>query len=98
MKTYYHATNFSNLASILNSGIELRNVEQCVYLCEKPEDCLKFAILHDELDILVCKCVCDKKDIIEAFDHDEYFFKCRCFASIKPIPEKDIVSYTRYNI
>lgn len=46
MKTFYHATPFSNLIEILDKGIECRNVEHIVYLCEKPEDCLKFARIH----------------------------------------------------
>lgn len=98
MKTYYHATSLTNLVSILDTGIELCNIEQYVYLCEKPEDCLKFALLHGEHNVLVCECVCNKKDIIETFDHSKYFFKCRCFASTKPISEKNIIGYTSYKL
>lgn len=96
MKTFYHATPFSNLIEILDKGIECRNIERIVYLCEKPEDCLKFARIHGNTDVLVLKVRVPDKDVIETFDHSEAFFKCRCFASTKPIKLHNIVEYVRY--
>lgn len=55
MKTYYHATSMTNLASIEDKGLLCKGIEHLVYLCEKPSDCLKFVILHGLQDILVCK-------------------------------------------
>ena len=46
MKTYYHATPFKNLIEILDKGIECRNIEGIVYMCETAQDCLKFAYMH----------------------------------------------------
>ncbi len=84
MKTYYHATELSNLNSIVCSGLELRNMEKLVYLCEKPEDCLKFALVHGVRgEVLVLTVELDEADVIETFDHSEAFFKCRCWVLLR---------------
>lgn len=99
MKTYYHATELSNLNSIVCSGLELRNMEKLVYLCEKPEDCLKFALVHGVRgEVLVVTVKVADEDIIETFDHSEAFFKCRCFGSTKPIAPDSITDYMKYTI
>lgn len=98
MKIFYHSTSFKNLTEIVDKGIECRNIEKLVYLCEKSEDCLKFAYMHGCKDILVLKVKVDESDIVETFDHSENFFKCRCFASIKPILPKSIIEYMRYTL
>lgn len=48
MKTYYHATSFTNLSEILEKGIECRNTEGIVYMCETAQDCLKFAYARQQ--------------------------------------------------
>lgn len=99
MRTLYHATKMSNLASILNKGLELRNAERLVYLCEKPEDCLKFALVRGmQGEVLVVAVQVADKDIIETFDHSPTFFRCRCFASTKPIAAESITNYMKYTI
>lgn len=98
MKTYYHATPFKNLIEILDKGIECRNIEGIVYMCETAQDCLKFAYMRGNTDVLVLKVRVPDKDVIETFDHSEAFFKCRCFASTKPIKLHNIVEYVRYKL
>lgn len=98
MKTYYHATDFDNLVSILDKGIELRNAEKLVYLCEKPEDCLKFAKVYGKTEVLVLTVEVEEDDVIETFDHNERFFQCRCFGSTKAIPLSRITEWMKYTI
>ena len=98
VKTMYHATAFENLPSILDKGLELRNCEKLVYLCDKPFDCLKFAKLHGVSTVLVCKVKVKESDLIETFDHSEAFFQCRCWGSVKPIPISNIKEFTKYEI
>lgn len=97
-KFYYHATPYSNLGSILMDGIEPRNVEHCVYLCESKHDALKFLVLRGCADILVCKCKLNENDVIETFDHSKDFFNCRCFGYDKTIRIKDIVDFMRFDL
>ena len=53
MKYYYHATRMENLHSIMLSGLN-PGVDGLVYMCEKPEDAIKFLAIHGYRDILVC--------------------------------------------
>lgn len=94
--TYYHATSMSNLCSIVEKGLLCKNVEKCVYLCEMPEDCLKFTAARGITNVLVCEVCIDESQVIETFDHSYDFFKCRCFASTKDIDPKQIKNYVQY--
>ena len=98
MKTYYHATPFKNLIEILDKGIECRNIEGIVYMCETAQDCLKFAYMRGNTDVLVLKVKVNEKDVIETFDHSQAFFKCRYFGSKMPIKQHNIVEYVRYKL
>lgn len=96
MKTYYHATDVNNLASILNTGLEARNPENIVYMTEKPDDALKFVALRFYPEILVVKIKIPKKlehKVIETFDHNPNFFKCRAFGYQGDIPTSMIEPY-----
>lgn len=94
---FYHATPYSNLSSICTSGLKL-SCDGVVYMCKKPEDCLKFAMMHGVMSVLVCKVDIPKEWVIETFDHSEAFFKCRCFGSTKPIPVSKIKDYVQYDL
>ena len=61
MKVLYHATNMKNLGSILENGIEARNIEKLVYLAETPQDALKFIALRFYPEMLVIKVKIPKK-------------------------------------
>lgn len=99
MKTFYHATNIENLASIMSTGLETRNIEKLVYLAETPQDALKFIALRSYPEMLVVKVKIPKKyehKIIETFDHNYIFFKCRAFGYQGNIPPNMIVGYMKY--
>lgn len=95
-KLYYHATPFSNLNSIAEFGIEPRNAEKLVYLCETAQDCLKFALMHGCRDVLVLECSLPVKEIEETFDHSEAFFKCRCWGISRTIKQSEIKKFYHY--
>lgn len=95
-RVLYHATPLGNLLSILDKGIEPRNVEGVVYCCEKPEDCLKFAKVRGVTDALVCKIAIWDSGVFETFDHSYEFFKCQCFGVGRTIKLSEITDYFRY--
>lgn len=92
---YYHATPFNNLNSILEQGLH-RSIDGVVYLCEKPEDCLKFAGVHLIQHVLLCEVNIPASWVVETFDHNITFFKCRYYGSTKDIPISRITNYTEY--
>lgn len=99
MKILYHATSMENLGSILENGIEARNIEKLVYLAETPQDALKFIALRFYPEMLVIKVKIPKKyehKIIETFDHSYNFFKCRAFGYQGNIPCYMLDSYEVY--
>lgn len=96
-KTYYHATPFSNLDSILENGIH-RSIEGVVYLTTKPGDAAKFVAIRGCGDILVCKVSVDEELVEESFDHNEKFFKCRAFMYSKDILPYEIEDFIRYTV
>ena len=86
LKTYYHATPFENVDSIMCKGI-LCGVDGVVYLTENKEDAARFLIVRGCKDILTVEVVIDDKNVEETFDHSYQFFKCRAFGygdNIKP--------------
>lgn len=96
-KTYYHATPFTNLDSILEYGIR-RSMEGIVYLTTKPEDAVKFIAIRGYKDILVCQVSVDEELVEESFDHNERFFKCRAYAYSQDILPIEIEEFLRYEI
>lgn len=96
-KTYYHATPFTNLDSILEYGIR-RSMEGIVYLTTKPKDAVKFVAIRGCKDILVCQVSVDEELVEESFDHNEEFFKCRAYAYSQDILPNEIEGFLRYEI
>lgn len=94
----YHATSYSNLYSILDDGIITNNAEGIIYLCEKPEEAARFPYMHLVRDIVVFEVEVNKKNIIETFDHNEVFFRCRAFGHIGNIPASKIENVYRYDM
>lgn len=94
----YHATSYENLISIMDNGIKASNIENLVYLCEKPEEAVRFPYMHLIRDIAVFEVEINKKNIIETFDHSEAFFKCRAFGHIGDIPASKIKNVYRYDM
>ena len=99
MKVFYHATSIENLNSILENGIEARNIEKLVYMTENPQDALKFVALRFYPEIVVIKIKIPKRyehKIVETFDHNHNFFKCRAFGYKGDIPLSMLSSYEIY--
>lgn len=97
---YYHATAYTNLASILSSGIN-RGIDGCVYFTTQPNDAAKFAYCHGVIDIIVFEIeltTSENNKVFETFDHNKAFFKCRSFAIDKDIHPNRIKNIFRYNM
>lgn len=97
-RSYFHATAYSNLDSIVSNGIKNDNIEGIVYLCETANDCLKFLSLRGIKDILVIEVKLDEKEVFETFDHSKEFFKCKCFGINRTINRKEFEHLWRGNI
>lgn len=86
-KTYYHATPFENLESIMVKDQEIRRgCDGVVYLTEKPEDAVKFLIIRGYTKILVIGVDLEEDMVSESFDHSEAFFKCKAYMYLENIP------------
>lgn len=96
-KSYYHATPFENLDSIIADGLK-RGYDGVVYLAETPEDALKFLRIRFCTDTLVIRVDLEEAEVEESFDHSQAFFQCRAFMYPHDIPsdELDINSMTRW--
>ena len=79
-KTYYHATPFENLESIMVKDQEIRKgCDGVVYLTEKPNDAVKFLVIRGYTKILVIGVNLEEDMVSESFDHSEAFFKCKAY-------------------
>lgn len=98
-KVYYHATSYENLGSILVDGIKASAIDGVVYMTEKEEDAIKFLYIRGCRDIVTFKIkVADNSKVIETFDHNPVFFKCRCFGYCGDIPCNMIEPSKRYEL
>ena len=98
MRYMYHATPYENASSILNNGIR-PGATGAVYMCEHPNEAIRFLIPRQPASIAVFKIKILKKDeqyIKESFDHNIDFFKCRAFGYVGTIPTEKIISYEVY--
>ena len=97
LKTYYHATPFENLESIMSKGL-LKGCDGVIYLTKKPEDAIKFVAIRGCKKILVIELELEDNMIEESFDHRQLFFRCNAYTySENIIPNKLIVMY-KYEI
>lgn len=98
MRYMYHATSMDKLVDILETGLK-PGVDGVVYLCEKPFDAAKFLIVRGLKEIIVFKVKIYKKDekkIVETFDHNTAYFKCRAYGyqgEIKPSNIEQVIKY-----
>lgn len=86
LETYYHATPYENLSSIIVDGIKA-SYEGIVYLTKERDDALKFVAVRGYKDILTVEVLIDSEKVEETFDHNLMFFKCKAFGykgDIKP--------------
>lgn len=96
-KTYYHATPYENLISIMMSGIYAGG-DGYVYLTNSPESAATFVAIRGCKDILVCGVDLEEDLLDESFDHSLAFFKCRAWMHKGDISVDDIKDYYRYKI
>ena len=78
LKSYYHATPFSNLNSILEKGIKV-GIDGVVYLTEEPDEAVRFVAIRGFKKILVIEVEVEEDMVEESFDHNFNFFKCKAF-------------------
>lgn len=89
---FYHATNFSNISSIIDEGL-VPGADGIIYLADSFENAVKFVILRGYKRILVCEVDLDESQVEETFDHSPAFFQCKSYGYDKVIPFFDIVLY-----
>lgn len=94
-KTYYHATPFENLESILEKGIR-RGCDGVVYLTEKPEEAAGFVAIRGHKKILVAGVDIEKDMVTESFDHSQAFFKCKAYVYPEDISLGEIRGFLQY--
>lgn len=91
---YYHATDIKNTRSILEDGIK-PGYDGVVYLCETPEDCLKFMLVRGYHEAAVFEVDLDESEVAESFDHSQTFFGCRAYMYPRTIHTiDDLFNYT----
>jgi len=95
LKTYYHATPYENLESIMDQGI-LRGCDGVVYLTEKPYEAARFVVIRGCNKILVLGIEMDENLVKESFDHSQAFFKCRAYTYPEDIPADEITEFLKY--
>ena len=95
IKTYYHATQYGNLESIMAQGI-LRGCGSVVYLTESPEDAAKFVAIRGHRKILVLGVELEENMVSESFDHNPVFFGCQAFTFHEDIPADEITEFLKY--
>ena len=79
LKSYYHATPFENLGSIMENGIQT-GCDGVVYLTEKPEEAARFVAVRGYKKILTIEVRLEESMVKESFDHSEMFFKCKAYS------------------
>jgi len=96
-KTYYHATPYENLESIMDQGI-LRGSDGVVYLTERPEDAAKFVAIRGCRKILVLGIEIYEDMVEESFDHSQAFFRCKAYTYSDDIPADEITEFLKYEL
>lgn len=97
LKTYYHATPYENLNSIMEKGI-LRGCDGVVYLTEKPYEAARFVAVRGHNKILVLGVEIEEDMIRESGDHNYLFFKCLAYTYPEDIPADEITEFLKYEI
>lgn len=96
---YYHATDYSNMESILENGLKVSSWDKVVYMCKKPNEALRFTALRFlektvvfEIDIPTK----EKDKVSESFDHSESFFKCKAYMYSENVPKEWLSVHSVY--
>ena len=95
IKTYYHATPFENLESIMALGI-FKGYDGVVYLTEKPEEAARFVAIRGCRQILILGVKLEEELVNESFDHSQAFFGCRAYTYNNDISVDEITEFLKY--
>ena len=103
MAEYYHACTPKAWESILADGMVRKSWDGCVYLCKAPDEAARFVALRllgtGERDITVLEFDgLEESKIEEVFDHNEAFWKCRCWGYFDDIPVSGVSGVYDYEI
>ena len=93
----YHMSPAKNLDSIMENGIRKGSMG-CVFACDNPGDCLKFAITHFVDNAVIFAFFAKKQDVVESFDHNITYFQCKCYSVLKDVNPSKIINYTLYDV
>ena len=89
MGIYYHARSESGSQRAMASGKLQASFDGLVYLCDKPENALKFVALgcygDPNAKVYVFEVELDDENVVETFDHSESFFGFRCYGHLGDI-------------
>ena len=71
-----------------------------MYLCEDPGEAVRFTFLRGIKKNVVFGVMLDDKEVVESFDHNYDFFKCRAFAIDRKIlaDELDFNNMFQYDL
>ena len=97
LRTYYHATPYENLQSIL-TGVIYRRVDRDVYLTEEQDEAARFLLVRGCRDILVIEALVADKKVEDTFAHNQSFFRCRAFGYFGDIIPDDMIGFFRYEL
>lgn len=94
-RSYYHATSYSNLCSILENGI-IPSSEGIVYLADSMLNAQKFVYIRGVRDILVIEVLLEEEFVEEQYDHNEKFFQCKAYGYEDPIYDSSFGELRRF--
>lgn len=97
VRSYYHATPFENLNSILEKGIQ-RGSDGIVYLTEGKDEALRFVAIRGCRNILTVEVELEEDLVEEMFDHSQAFFRCKAFGYHEDIKLEDMKNFFQYKI
>ena len=95
--TMYHGTTLNVFLKIRAEGIK-PSTDGIVYLCKEPKDCAKFMLVRGIQDFVCVKVCVNEREIEETFDHNYFFFRCRCYGFKGTIPADRIRGAEIYHI
>lgn len=97
LKTYYHATPYENLESIMSKGL-MRGCDGVIYLTEKPEEAARFVAIRGYHKILVIGIDVEEDSVEESFDHSQVFFNCRAYTYSEDIEPDKLIYLYKYTL
>ena len=96
-KRYYHAATPEIMRKIVADGAIKRGWDGYVYICEKPEDAVKFVAIRGHDEVAVIEVILPANKVKDSFDHSVQFFQRKAFMyeeDIKVRPNAEVVEYS----